>query len=33
VEYEDFLAAVLRSVAERLAGKLIDYARSSTSRE
>lgn len=27
VEYEDFLAAVLRSVAERLAGKLIDYAK------
>ncbi len=27
VEYEDFLAAVLRSVAERLAGKFIDYAK------
>lgn len=27
VEYEDFLAAVLRTVAERLAGKLIDYAK------
>jgi len=27
VEYEDFLAAVLRSVAERLAGKLIDYSK------
>jgi hypothetical protein len=27
VEYEDFLAAVLRSVTERLAGKLVDYAK------
>jgi hypothetical protein len=27
VEYEDFLAAVLRSVVERLAGKFIDYAK------
>ena len=27
VEYEDFLAAVLRSVTERLAGKFIDYAK------
>jgi hypothetical protein len=27
VEYEDFLAAVLRSVAERLAGKFIEYAK------
>jgi hypothetical protein len=27
VEYEDFLAAVLRSVAERLAGKLVEYAK------
>jgi hypothetical protein len=27
VEYEDFLAAVLRSVAERLAGKFVDYAK------
>jgi hypothetical protein len=27
VEYEDFLAAVLRSVAEQLAGKLIAYAK------
>jgi hypothetical protein len=27
VEYEDFLAAVLRNVAKRLAGKLIDYAK------
>jgi len=27
VEYEDFLAAVLRSVAERLAGRFIDYAK------
>ncbi len=27
VEYEDFLAAVLRNVAERLAGKLVEYAK------
>jgi len=27
VEYEDFLAAVLRSVVERLAGKFIEYAK------
>jgi hypothetical protein len=27
IEYEDFLAALLRTVAERLAGKLIDYAK------
>jgi hypothetical protein len=27
VEYEDFLTAVLRSVAERLAGKFVDYAK------
>lgn len=27
VEYEDFLAAVLRSVAERLSGKFIEYAK------
>jgi len=27
VEYEDFLAAVLRNVAEQLAGKLIAYAK------
>jgi hypothetical protein len=27
VEYEDFLAAILRSVAERIAGKLVDYAK------
>jgi hypothetical protein len=27
VEYEDFLASVLRTVAERLAGKFIDYAK------
>ncbi len=27
VEYEDFLAAILRSVAERLAGKFIEYAK------
>jgi len=27
VEYEDFLAAVLRSVAERLAGKFVEYAK------
>jgi hypothetical protein len=27
VEYEDFLTAVIRSVAERMAGKFIDYAK------
>ncbi len=27
VEYEDFLAAVLRSVAERLAGKFVEYVK------
>jgi hypothetical protein len=27
VEYEDFLAAVLRNVAGKLAGKLVDYAK------
>ena len=27
VEYEDFLAAVLRNVADRLAGKFVDYAK------
>lgn len=27
VEYEDFLAAILRNVAERLAGKFVDYAK------
>jgi hypothetical protein len=27
VEYEDFLAAVLRNVAEKLAGKFVEYAK------